>query len=281
MTPFKRPLRLEQIYRREIERLIEHYFHFPTPTTLGEINNRLVEWQQANNSFQSFAMRTAYNMVNRVTVSNARSWRTAASQSSNGRLIYQMLRHELNTPTGLRVNALVKENANLIRSIPLDLAQQVTQHIKREQMKGVRSDAIVEQIASKMPELKRFQVKRIARTEVAKADTAITRARAEAINLNWYQWQTSEDARVRDSHRKMDLVLINWNDAPDPEQLVGIKGHGHYHAGNDYNCRCVALPVTTLSEISFPVKVYTGGAIRRLTLDQFKLLSGVPLRIAA
>lgn len=281
--PFQRPTRLENLYRIEIDRLTRAYLSFPTTATLGEINARLVEFAHAKFFFAAFGQKMAKRMITQVAVSNALSWRQAASQSSNGRIIYQMLRAETSASNvvGMRISQLINENATLISSVPQNVAAQLTRFIQEQQMKGLRSEAIVKMIGPKCNHLRRYEVARLARTEVAKADTAITRARAQSIGLNWYQWHTSQDARVRESHRKMNLVLVNWNDPPAPEILVGEKSDGHYHAGNIWNCRCPAIPITSLADIRFPAKVYTNNSIRLLSKQQFVLLSGMPRELAA
>jgi SPP1 gp7 family putative phage head morphogenesis protein len=272
--PFERPRRLEQFYRAQIDALMDKYFVMPTFQTLGEINSRMVEWGQAVGFFQAVAETLAKRMVTMVATTNAKSWRAAATKASSGRIIYPLLQESLRGATGLHVNQLIQQNAGYITSLPQSIAEMVTRHVQAQQMKGIRSEEIVKQLRPYMKRAKDYQIERLARTEVAKADTAITRARAQSIGVNWYQWVTSEDARVRKSHRKMDQVLINWSDAPSPESLAGERTEGHYHAGNIYNCRCVALPLISLSEIQFPARVYVGGSIKRLTQKQFQLISG-------
>lgn len=280
-SPFHRPTRFEEIYRREIQKLFDRYFTLPTTELLGEITMRLAEFAHGKSFLDRWATTLASRMVTQVKVNNARNWRQAASQASKGRVIYQMLQSELAGPLNARIDQLVKENAGYIKSVPANVAEMLTKHIQTQQIAGLRSEQIIKQIKPKLKQLRHYEIARLARTEVAKADTAITRVRAENIGLNWYQWETSEDARVRDSHKLMDQVLINWNDAPSPEQLDGLKSVGHYHAGNIYNCRCVALPIVSLDELSFPVKVYTQGQIRRLTRKQFSLISNVGYELAA
>lgn len=275
---FHRPTRLEAVYRAEIERLFNSYFNFPTTATLGEISARLVEYAQSQNFLQGFAHKLAERMITQVLVNNARSWRQAASQSSKGKIIYSMLKSELVGGLGTQVQTIIRQNAKLITTVPRNVAAVITQHIQERQMAGIRSEQIVKEIAPKMKQLKYYQIARIARTEVAKADTAVTRVRATSIGLNWYQWQTSEDQRVRPAHRVMDLVLVNWDDAPAPEQLDHEKSQGHYHAGDIYNCRCVALPLVSIDEISFPCKVYRRGQIKMLTKAGFARISGIGQR---
>jgi SPP1 gp7 family putative phage head morphogenesis protein len=281
--PFQRPTRLEHVYQIEIDRLLRNYMQFPTTVTLGEINMRLAEFAHARNFFKAFGQKLAKRMITQVVNYNALSWRQAATKSSNGRIIYQMLKNELQAggEVGLHVQQMLHQNANYISSVPEKVAQQLTKFIQEQQVKGLRADEIAKMIARKCRHLRRYEVQRIARTEVAKADTAITRARAQSIGLNWYQWLTSEDARVRLSHRKMNMVLVNWNDPPSPEMLIGEKSEGHYHAGNIWNCRCPAIPITSVSDISWPAKVYTNNSIRRLTKKQFVLISGLPKELAA
>jgi hypothetical protein len=79
----------------------------------------------------------------------------------------------------------------------------------------------------------------------------------------------------------MNGVLINWNDPPSPESLAHEKSVGHYHAGEIYNCRCPALPVLSLSSLSWPHKVYIHGSIKRLSRKDFLLVSGIPLQLVA
>lgn len=216
-SPFHRPTRFELIYQREINRLLDQFFVLPTNATLGEINSRMVEFSQLRNFILGNAQRLAANMVTMVAQGNSRSWREAAAKASKGKLIYSMLQSELRGGLGIRLSQIVQENADYISTLPSNIAQRTTSYIQRETMKGRRSEDIMRDLKPYMQHLKNFEIQRIARTEVAKTDTAITRVRAESIGLNWYEWRTSEDARVRKSHQTMNGVLVNWNDPPSPK----------------------------------------------------------------
>jgi SPP1 gp7 family putative phage head morphogenesis protein len=280
-SPFHRPTRFELIYQREINRLLDQFFAFPTNATLGEINQRMVEFSQLRNFIFGNAQRLATNMVTMVARGNSQSWREAAAKASRGKLIYSMLRNEMKGALGVRLHSIIQQNADYISTLPSGIAERTTVYIQRETMKGRRSEDIMNDLRPYMQHLKNYEIQRIARTEVAKTDTAITRVRAESIGLNWYEWRTSEDARVRESHRIMNGVLVNWNDPPSPEALAHERSVGHYHAGEIYNCRCPALPVITLKSLSWPHKVYSNGSIRRLTMKQFALTAGIPLQLVA
>ena len=121
--------------------------------------------------------------------------------------------------------------------------------------------------------ISKSRISLIARTESSKASTALTEARAESLNLPWYVWRTSKDARVRSSHRHMDGVLIAWAEAPSPEALKGLKSYGTYQAGNTFNCRCYPEPLIYLDQVSWPHKVYHNGTIREMTRSAFKKIN--------
>lgn len=221
-----------------------------------------------------FAERIARNMATAVRVGTQAGWRKAAAESTKSRMIHSLLRNELSGPVGKEVDRLIVRNALLIRTLPLSLKHKASTWIAEQQRKGRRSEALQEELEAKFKQLTAYEVRRIARTETAKSAEAITQCRAQAIGINAYQWLTSEDGRVRKSHKLMDKVLVFYNDPPNPEQLAGVKSDsGHYHAGNIWNCRCTSAPIVSLDEISWPARVYTGGRITRMTRAQFQRIA--------
>jgi SPP1 gp7 family putative phage head morphogenesis protein len=273
---FERPLRIEIAYESAIDKLLMEFFKLPLLETWNDVLDLFKQYTTNVSIFQNFAQTLAARMVTAVSIQNANSWREAATKSTKGRQIYQMLRQEMQQPRMRnRLHFLIQNNAQLISTVPQTVAAHAVHHVQQEQMKGRRAEDIMRDLRPYMRSLKDWQVKRIARTEVAKADTAITRTRAEDIDLNWYIWETSGDARVRDSHAKMQGVLINWDDPPSPEALSREKPVGHYHAGNIYNCRCIALPMVDVSDVHWPNKVYSNGRITTMSLSQFKRLNAI------
>ena len=273
MAPFHRPRRLETRYLFDLEPLLLCWGKFPKAATLEQLFERMYDCSKATPFPQ--VERLAHGMVTAVAKENAQSWRVAASKSTQGKRIFDLLRTEMQGPIGQRMHMLVRKNAQLIRSLPDDIAQDVVRQIATRQMRGERPEEIAKELAAKMPEIARSRVQLLARTEVAKASEAITRARSEALNLNWYQWLTAEDVRVRTSHRKMDLVLVNWSDPPSPEALSGEKNIGNYNAGGVFNCRCASAVIVDLDQVHWPAKVYRQGGITRMSRAKFSKIAGV------
>ena len=231
----------------------------------------------ADPQFQAMAYKLAYRMAQMAAAQNMKSWRTAAMKSMRAREIYEALQEEIKR-TGLRpeLQVIATRNAKLIRSVPRQIAQHLTAKATTLRQEGRRDSEIVAELKKLAPQLTKSRMKLIARTEVSKAETALTQLRAEKIGLDWYEWQTSRDARVRDSHRHMDKVLVSWKDPPSPEALIHLKSSlGRYHAGEAPNDRCLALPIVSLDEIRFPAKVYHDNAITRMTRHQFSQMAGI------
>ena len=158
-----------------------------------------------------------------------------------------------------------------LSSLPKTIAATMAEHIASQAREGKRATASIPALAMHVA---RSRARLIARTETSKATTALTRARAEELDLQWYLWRTSEDQRVRLAHRRMSNVIFNWESPPAPEKLVGEKSTaGHYHAGNIWNCRCYPEPLLRFDQTSWPHKVYINGAIRMMTLAVFRNLN--------
>jgi SPP1 gp7 family putative phage head morphogenesis protein len=266
--------RIEEEYKRRIFALISKYLAIPNQSTLGAINEALVGFKATFRSFEESAYAIAARMATQVKIENARSWREAARRGSRGRLIYEAIASERQGPLEDRLAELIAENARLITSIPGKVRESVVREIYAQQATGVRASVIAEYLRRRIPQLTQGQAALVARTETSKSAMALTRVQSEQIGVEWYLWATSEDARVRPSHAHMDKVLVNWNDPPSPEALVGIRSTlGKYHAGNCPNCRCDAYPLLDVRDITWPHRVYLLGRIRSMTMAQFRELA--------
>jgi SPP1 gp7 family putative phage head morphogenesis protein len=267
--------RIENEYRSLIDRLLQKYFALPDSATLGEITEALVNFGNVSRLFEDAATYIASRMATQLRVSNARSWREAARVGSRGREIYNALRREMGTRVGARVDEIVRENAQLISSIPFDVRESVNNEIARMEREGLRPEAIAKEIRQCVPELTKTRARLIARTETSKAATALTQARSEDLGILAYVWETSRDARVRPSHALMQGVIVFWADPPNPERLAREANvrHGPYQAGQIFNCRCDSYPILRPESLSWPMKVYWQGRIRSVTLSKFRQLS--------
>lgn len=226
---------------------------------------------QNSEPFNSFVYSAVRRMVTPLAIQNMKTWRKAAKKSTKNPYLYKLLMREINNGLKNDINIQIEENANLIKTLPTDVAKKVTKDIEEMALKGMRASEIAKVIREQTNKHSRASAKLIARTEVSKTTTALTKARCDNLDLHWYVWRTAEDGdRVRKSHRIMEGVLVNWNEPPSPEALAGEKSVGNYHAGNIWNCRCYPEPLIEIDDISWPHKVYTNGKIQTIGKMQFE-----------
>lgn len=227
-----------------------------------------------SDEFDRYCMAEAGKMVTHLFTDAGRTWRQAAKANGQGQMIYNALMKEMQGPMGYIVNDLTRSNARLIKTLPLDIARHVNQHILNESLKGKRASDIANEIKLLFPAKSKARANLIARTEVGKTSTALTQARSEILNIPAYIWRTSEDQRVRDAHQLMEGVIIFWDDAPNPERLDHEKNvkHGPYQAGCIWNCRCYPEPIINLDLVKWPAKVHYHGQIVRMARKQFERL---------
>ncbi len=226
-------------------------------------------------SFETYCQEIALKMVTSVYQKTEGNWRKAAEQNTKGREIYEALKKEKqNVLMENVIQKLIEQNAYFIKTLPLDIASDITKYIEKETTKGRRAEELVQEIKIKFPEKTKANAKCIARTEISKAQSALTKTRAEILNIQWYIWRTSQDERVRNAHKHMEGVLVSWKDPPSSEQLSKSKyQYGKYHAGEIFNCRCYAEPIVDIRFVKFPRKVYYNGRIVRMTKAEFLTLS--------
>lgn len=240
---------------------------------VAQYNKLMAEFQDSQ-EYSDFVMSTVERMVTGLNTGNYSTWRKAAKEATKGNMLYRALLEEMQTGISSSIKNQIMENANLIRTLPTDTAQKVVQNITEEAYKGKRASEIARIIQEETSKHSRASARLIARTEVSKATTALTKARSEDLGLKWYVWRTALDGdRVRKSHRNMEGVLVAWSNPPAPEELVGEKSAGHYHAGNIYNCRCYPEPLISVDDVKWPHKVYYQGTIRKMGKREFEQLT--------
>lgn len=245
-----------------------------TAVTAEEINSALQKiW--TSKEFRSLAVNVARKFILQANTDEARTWREASKATMQGKEFYEALTRGMNQNVLNIINQKTLYNAELITKIPYDLSRKITEYVTNETLKGRRAEDIQGDLQGKLHGYSASKIQTIARTEASKATTALTEARARDVGTNWYMWRTANDGnRVRDSHRHMHRVLINWDNPPAPEELIGEKSAGNYHAGEIYNCRCYPQPIISLNEVTWPAKVYYGGRIITMSRSQFEKIRG-------
>lgn len=271
---WRRSKRIQEEFKTTLYQLTD-LFH-KIATAAGEDKEKYVRDMnefQSSEQYTNFVYSAVKRMVTPLAANNYSTWRRAAKKANRSPHLYTLLMRELNTGIVMDINQQIEENADLIRTLPNDTARKVVKDIEEMAFKGMRASDIAKIIQDKTKQHARASARLIARTEVSKTTTALTKARCSNLDIHWYVWRTAEDGnRVRKSHRIMNGVLVNWNDPPSPERLAGEKDVGNYHAGNIWNCRCYPEPLLEIDDVRWPHKVYWGGQIKTMTKGEFEQL---------
>ncbi|MDR2054555.1 MAG: phage head morphogenesis protein, partial [Desulfovibrio sp.] len=179
---------------------------------------------------EPWARQSAVNMVQAAQKKNLQTWKTAANRMGLD------MRVLLNSPgIGEAVQARIAENIRLIKTIVTGSADKVAEITQEALVSGSRAEDIARRIQA-VGEVSEHRARVIAHTEVSKAGTALTRARAADVGSTGYIWRTARDGDTRPSHRAMEGVFVKWDEPPVLDNMRG-------HAGEFPNCRCYPEPV--------------------------------------
>lgn len=140
----------------------------------------------------------------------------------------------------------IKANVALITSIPRQMLGEVEDMLREDFPKGLR----VQDLAKKLE--RRFEIatnraELIARDQTAKLNGQLTETRNRSLGVTSYVWQTAQDERVRGTpgglwpkglHFQLNGQTFRYDDPP-----VTNDDGDRNHPGEDYQCRCVQIPV--------------------------------------
>lgn len=124
------------------------------------------------------------------------------------------------------VSASIAENVSLITSIPAEYFADVEAAVMRSLRTGANTADLIDLLQERY-DVSESRAALIAVDQTNKLNGQLQQANQEALGVTHYIWRTSQDDRVRDSHRELDGQRFSWDDPPE----VG-------HPGQDYRCRC-------------------------------------------
>lgn len=116
----------------------------------------------------------------------------------------------------------------------LDLRQKVTSRVYT----GGRAEGLAKQIQA-MYNVSRDKAKFLARQETSLLMSQMREQRYKGIGSNRYKWSGAMDAREREDHKLLNGQIFSWDDPPITNRKTGARNN----PGEDYGCRCVAIPI--------------------------------------
>ena len=157
----------------------------------------------------------------------------------------------------IQLRQWVDENVQKIKSIPNIASSEMKNVILEGYTQGKPIREIQRDIQKKFGSSKR-DAELLARDQISTLSSQITRFQQTDAGINEYTWSTSRDSRVRDCHKSLDGKSFSWDDAPEMWYITKSRGKvftgRKCHPGEDYCCRCVALPKFNLETLDLPMK---------------------------
>ncbi|MGH9930719.1 MAG: minor capsid protein [Pyrinomonadaceae bacterium] len=142
------------------------------------------------------------------------------------------------------LRASADQNASLIESIPAQYLDQVSTLVVGNMRAGMRPGFIAKALQQQFGVTER-RAKFIARDQAGKIQGDLNERQQKSVGIEYFRWLDSDDSRVRHKHEEIankvtafGVGVYSWSSLPLSEKGEPIK------PGQDYNCRCTAIPVS-------------------------------------
>jgi SPP1 gp7 family putative phage head morphogenesis protein len=127
------------------------------------------------------------------------------------------------------LDSFISEHQKLIKSVQREYMDKIILAIKRGIREGRLQKDITKDICQ-ITDLSKRRAQLIARNAPLQYGGTLTKHHQVSSGITHYRWQTSQDEKVRTSHRSRNNIIYNWN-SPGP------------HPRSEVNCRCDAVPI--------------------------------------
>lgn len=123
----------------------------------------------------------------------------------------------------------IKEHVQLIKDVRLEHLNKISSSLQRGLREGLLEKEMLKDLQN-ITNLSKKRARLIARNTPLQYSGNLTKHHQINAGIKEYRWQTSQDERVRDSHRANNGKIYEWNSS-------------HPHPRSEINCRCDAIPI--------------------------------------
>jgi SPP1 gp7 family putative phage head morphogenesis protein len=132
------------------------------------------------------------------------------------------------------IDAFVAENVQLVKSLTTGQLDELKAVVLRGARQGLRASVVAGEIEERFG-VSRRRATLIATDQASKLNGELAQLRQQQVGIKHYTWSTSQDERVRKSHRALNQSRQRWD---KPPMVDGV----HAHPGQPVRCRCQAIP---------------------------------------
>lgn len=152
---------------------------------------------------------------------------------------------ELGTHSKEQLNLAYTENMKLwIKKWSSKQIMRLRGEVEQNAVKGYRFAPLVKRI-QRQYNVSASKAKFLARQETGLFMAKYRKERFTAAGVDHYRWSTSHDARVRDQHKHLDTRIFSYKSPPIVDPATGRRAN----PGEDFNCRCVDIPIVGRLEL--------------------------------
>lgn len=170
------------------------------------------------------------------------------------------------------LNPWVSDNVRRMQAFPQTVLNGASHEIRKGIRDGLKTSAIVTAVWAIFNRAA-GEMRATARNQIGSLNSAMSRKEQTDAGCSSYCWATSGDDRVRACHAALNGKTIRWDSPPEMWYVTkrGIVHTGRTcHPGEDYNCRCTAVPVFERDFINLPVRNVDDGEFAGGTLTQWQ-----------
>lgn len=110
--------------------------------------------------------------------------------------------------------------------------------IETNAFEGQRISSLVSYIQENF-EVSKRKAEFLARQETSLLLSKFHEVRYRDVGIARYRWSTSNDERVREDHKLLNNEIFSWDQPPVVDRRTGRRAN----PGEDFGCRCVAIPI--------------------------------------
>lgn len=217
----------------------------------SEIMKMAAELEEA---LEMFGLEDAIERISRIAQRNSiKEWKRAVKAAFGLDIFEDYYKGETYEQA---VRAWVADSISKIKSIPTETLGRLQEII----LDGYREGRLIRDLKKEIQEnynVSKHHAEMIARDQVSTLNSELTQMQQRDAGVRQYKWSSSRDSRVRESHAEFDGQIFSWDDPPEgwySTKSRGIVYTGRKcHPGEDYCCRCVAIPVFEWQTLDLPV----------------------------
>lgn len=180
---------------------------------------------------------TATDAVNRILELEAKRHTETFSKQAKSVLGIDISSVVSDEDLGEYMRSAAARNAGLIKSLGADTVKEIERIVLQNQINGGTSRNVEKELIDRFG-VSKSRAKLIAQDQTAKITAELNGIRQRQAGIGKYEWQTSEDERVRPLHKSLNGKIYHWGESTGAE--------GGQPPGMPIRCRCVALGIVEI-----------------------------------